>query len=48
MTETLIDLDTLTVEELIGRLKAAEERFELDISGSVSGRLLLSGEWLAP
>ena len=28
--ETLVDLNTLALEELIGRLKAAEERYELD------------------
>ena len=28
--ETLVDLNTLALEELIGRLKAAEERYDLD------------------
>lgn len=31
--ETLLDLDTLSVEDLIGRLKAAEERFGLNGGG---------------
>jgi hypothetical protein len=49
--ETLADLDTLSVEELIGRLKAAEERYELDQleeAGDAGGKLLLTEEeWLA-
>lgn len=45
--ETLIDLDILSVEELTGRLKAAEEHFELDDDDNDGGRLLLSeDEWL--
>jgi hypothetical protein len=49
--ETLVDLDTLSVEELIGRLKAAEERYELDQleeAGDAGDKLLLTEEeWLA-
>lgn len=49
--ETLVDLNTLSVEELIGRLKAAEERYDLDqlaCASSSSGKLLLSEEeWFA-
>lgn len=32
--KTLLDLDTLSVEELIGRLMAVEERYDLDGSSS--------------
>jgi hypothetical protein len=32
--ETLLDLDTLSLEELIGRLKAMEERYDLDCSSN--------------
>lgn len=49
--ETLVDLNTLALEELIGRLKAAEERYELDAAptcGDGSGKLLLTEEeWFA-
>ncbi|XP_044367574.1 putative receptor-like protein kinase At4g00960 [Triticum aestivum] len=48
--ETLIDLNTLMVEELIERLKAAEERYELDHHGGSknSDKMLLTKvEWLA-
>lgn len=31
--ETLLDLDQISVEELIGRLKAAEERYGLTSGG---------------
>jgi len=34
--ETLLDLDTLSVEELIGRLKAVEERYDLSSGGGGS------------
>lgn len=45
--ETLVDLSTHFVEELIGRLKAAKEHYDLDQSGctsSSSDKLLLSEE----
>ena len=51
--EQLIDLRTLSVEELVGRLKSAEERFDADKAANddgreTSGRLLLTEEeWLA-
>src|SRR5664279_5810689 len=43
--ETLLDLDTLSIEELVGRLKAAEERYELEKpEAKQAGKLLLSEE----
>lgn len=46
--ETLVDLQTLSVEELTGRLKAVEERYEQDNTDDASGHLLLTEEdWLA-
>ena len=42
--ETLVDLDQLSVEELTGRLKAAEERHELQQSTDSVGSLLLTEE----
>jgi hypothetical protein len=47
--ETLVDLDTLSIEELIGRLKAAEERYELEEPEvKPAGKLLLyEQEWFA-
>jgi hypothetical protein len=43
--ETLLDLDTLSMEELIGRLKAAKERYELEeLEVKHAGKLLLSEE----
>ncbi|XP_066377809.1 uncharacterized protein [Miscanthus floridulus] len=38
--ETLLDLGTLSVEELIGRLKAAEERYDLGSGGGGSASSL--------
>jgi hypothetical protein len=46
--ETLVDLNTLSIEELVGRLKAAEEPFGLDKEGTSGGQLLLTEEeWQA-
>lgn len=45
--ETLVDLDTLTIEELVCRLKAAEERYNLDADGVTGEQLLLTEEWRA-
>lgn len=47
--ETLLDLDSLSIEELIGRLKAAEERYEQEKpKAKQAGKLLLSEEeWAA-
>ena len=46
--ETLVDLNTLALEELIGRLKATEERYALDGTPSGGdgggGKLLLTEE----
>ncbi|XP_073363009.1 uncharacterized protein [Aegilops tauschii subsp. strangulata] len=42
--ETLVDLDTLSVEELTGTLKAAEEHHELHQATDEMGRLLLTEE----
>ncbi|XP_073363112.1 uncharacterized protein [Aegilops tauschii subsp. strangulata] len=45
--ETLVDLDTLSVEELTGRLRAAEERYDLDQVDSGVGHLMFTvEEWL--
>jgi hypothetical protein len=47
--ETLVDLDTLSLEEHIGQLKAAEERYELEEPEvKPAGKLLLyEQEWFA-
>ncbi|XP_073368075.1 uncharacterized protein [Aegilops tauschii subsp. strangulata] len=46
--ETLLDLSELTVEELTGRLKAAEERYELDgVAQGGSSLLFTHEEWMA-
>ena len=48
--KTLLDLDIFSIEELIGRLKAAEERYKLGEPALVkqAGKLLLSEEeWFA-
>ena len=44
--ETLLDLETLSVEELVGRLKAAEERHDLSGGGNNLTRLNLTEEEL--
>uniref|UniRef100_A0ACD5TXY1 Uncharacterized protein n=1 Tax=Avena sativa TaxID=4498 RepID=A0ACD5TXY1_AVESA len=44
-TETLVDLSTLSIEDLTGRITAAESRYEKDVAG---GSLLLTEEeWMA-
>lgn len=46
--ESLIDLKTMTVEELAGRLSACEDHYNLDDAPQSGGRLLLTREeWLA-
>ncbi|CAD6245753.1 unnamed protein product [Miscanthus lutarioriparius] len=46
--ETLLDLKTLTIEELVGRLKMAEDRFGIKAVTDKIGNLLLSEEdWMA-
>lgn len=50
--EQLIDIQTLSVEELVGRLKSVEERFDADEAANDGGRetsghlLLTEEEWL--
>ena len=47
--ETLLDVDNMTVEELVGRLKSAEVRDRsrnLPAATNSNGKLLLSEEWL--
>jgi hypothetical protein len=47
--EMFCDLDTLTVEELIGHLRATEDRFEPSVEKVTekTGNLLLTEEWTA-
>ena len=46
--ETLVDLDTLSVEELTGRLKAAEERYDLEqAEAGVCRLMMMEEEWAA-
>lgn len=44
--ETLVDLDMFSINELVGRLNAAEERYALDHDLTAGiGELLLTEEW---
>ncbi|XP_066384553.1 uncharacterized protein [Miscanthus floridulus] len=46
--EILLDVKTLSIEDLVGRLKVAEDRFEVDSVTERTGRLMLSEEeWLS-
>src|SRR3954465_15525691 len=46
--ESLIDLKTMTIEELTGRLSACEDHYDLDDATQHTGRLLLTEEeWSA-
>jgi hypothetical protein len=46
--ETLLDLKTLTVEELVGRLRMAEDRIKVKTVTDKTGRLLLTEEdWVS-
>ena len=46
--ETLLDVNSMTIEDLVGRLKAAEDRLDVDTVTERAGRLLLSEEeWLS-
>ena len=43
-----MDIDTLTIEDLTGRVRVAEERFELDAEEDGTDKLLLTEEeWVA-
>lgn len=43
--ETRLDLRTLTVEELVGRLRSAEERYAVDTKSHGGHLLLTEQEW---
>jgi hypothetical protein len=46
--ETLLDLKTLTIEELVGRLKMAEERLRIEaVTDKASKLLLMEEDWAA-
>jgi hypothetical protein len=46
--ETLLDLKTLTIEELVGRLKLVEDRFGIESVTDKAGKLLLTEEeWVS-
>lgn len=46
--ESLIDLKTMSIEELVGRLSACEDHYDLDNGSQSTGRLLLTHEeWMA-
>jgi hypothetical protein len=49
--ETLVDLDKMSLEELVERLKASEEQYDLEQleeSGNAGGKLLLTEEeWMS-
>lgn len=45
--ETLLDLSTLSIEEVTGRLKAVEDRFPASATNGADGKLLLTEEeWI--
>ena len=46
--ETLLDLKTMTIEELVGHLKMAEDRLGIEVVTDKMGKLLLTEEdWVA-